>query len=103
MNLKFGKRKYVKKHILTESYCNIGSNILCFELEIICDDKCKYFYNHATNKKIKYMTIGKFYEILDYKNNKVKLFNDIGEPHWYTIRRFLKSCDLHLYFRVSIL
>jgi hypothetical protein len=64
---------------------------LCFELETICDDKYRYFYNQSNHTKLKNMTIGKFYKILDYKNNKVRLINDIGKPQWYTIKRFLRS------------
>lgn len=85
----FEKRKCINKYILTESNCKIGSNVLCFELETICQNR--YYYNRGSNIKIQNMTIGKFYKILDYKNYKVKMINDIGVEHWYTIKRFLGS------------
>lgn len=90
----FEKRKLVQKHILIEKFCQIGTYAICFDLETICDEKNMYFYLKAKPHLVNNITIGKLYKILKYKNNKIKLENDIGKSHYYSIKRFIRTLKL---------
>ena len=85
----FERKNLLKEHILTDTNCKIGTNIMCFESEIIVEDKNKYFYRYV--KKVKSITVGKYYQIIDHKEGKIKILNDFQKNVWYTIDRFLYS------------
>lgn len=99
----FQKRDLVKNYMLQEESCHIGSRVMCFEIEPIVKDRDRFFYSRYGIKKVKNMTIGKFYTILEYKNKKIKLLNDIDKPHWFTINRFLYTLKLERKDKLKII
>jgi len=91
----FKKREIVNEYILQSSDCKIGMKVICYELETIILEKNKHFYQyHGKNTKIKSLTIGKEYKILDFKDDKIKVEGDSGQKLWYTPMRFLYSLKL---------
>jgi len=93
----FKKRKLVREHILKEENCKIGLNVMCFEIENIVADSYQWSYNKINKKfrkNIQNMTIGSYYKIINFGKNKVKLKNDIGVSHWYSVNRFLNSIQM---------
>lgn len=91
----FYKREVLDKYILKEENCKIGTKIICFETETIVSEKNKFFYKQVTIKKVKTLTIGKEYEIIDVRNDgNIKIKNDNGHKLWYTTNRFLYSLKL---------
>lgn len=91
----FYKREVLDKYILKEENCKIGKKVICFETEYILSEENKFFYKQSTIKKVKTLTIGKEYEIIDIRNNgNIKIKNDNGNKLWYTPNRFLYSLKL---------
>lgn len=93
----FRKRELVREHILKEENCKIGLNVMCFEIETIVSDNYQWSYDriHKNYRKcIQNMTIGGYYKIINFGKNKVKLENDIGVSHWYSVNRFLNSIQM---------
>jgi len=89
----FEKREILKIYILTDENCRIGSKVVCFEKEVISNNK--HFYNKSNNhKKVNTTTVGKSYEILEYKKGQIKIENDGGTKRWYAIARFLYLLQL---------
>lgn len=90
----FERRKILKNYILTDKNCRIGVKVICFEKEIISNNK--FFYNKSKNhKQVSTTTIGKIYEILAYKKEGlIKIENDGGIKRWYSIGRFLYLLQL---------
>jgi hypothetical protein len=86
----------VENFKLTEKNCKIGNYVLCFENEAFANDYSKLFikYYNFKPKKIKSIKIGSKYLILDYKDRKIKIINDLGKKHWYSIDRFLYSLKI---------
>lgn len=95
-NDQFEKIRILKNHILTEEYCKIGNPVICFENEIMVSKSSYSFYKQYGIKNISTLTIGRKYNILDYKDRKkmIKIENDEGNKLWYTINRFLYSVQL---------
>lgn len=85
----FERRRILENYILSDRDCKIGTHVLCFEKEIICDKR--FFYNKSNNHKLVELTVGKKYLILDHKPGKIKIVNDGGSKVWCTINRFLYS------------
>lgn len=90
----FQKSKILDKYLLTEEYCKKGNFVICFEVEVLVNSKNYYYYKRCGAKKISTLTIGKKYEIIDYKNGKIKIINDEGNKLWYAIGRFIFSLQL---------
>jgi len=93
----FKKRELVREHILIEENCRIGLRVMCFEIETLVGDGYQWSYyriNKKFRKSIQNMTIGNYYKIIDFKNNKVKLINNIGISHWYSVNRFINSIQM---------
>lgn len=91
----FQKRKLLKKYILKEKDCKVGIRVICFEKETIIDEKHKYFYRrYGKSNTINSLTIGKTYTIIDFRNDKIKIENDLGKKLWYTTNRFLYSLKI---------
>lgn len=90
----FHKRDLIGDNILTKDICTIGIDVLCYDLEAYCDKKNRYFYNKQTTHTTKYLTIGKFYKVINQKEDKIKIINDKGHKKWYHMRRFIYSLRL---------
>ena len=86
----------VENFKLIEKNCKIGNCVLCFENEAFANDYSKLFikYYNFKPKKIKSIKIGSKYLILGYKDRKIKIINDLGKKHWYSIDRFLYSLKI---------
>jgi hypothetical protein len=94
-NDQFDKREILKKYILTDDRCIIGSEVICFENETIISDKNKSFYKHYGNaRRAHNITIGKLYKILEHKDGKIKIESDNGKKFWFTVNRFLYSLNM---------
>lgn len=90
----FRRRKILEKYILQNKDCKINSSVICFEKENIINERHKFYYKYGRAKKISTLTIGKQYKILDHKEDKIKIENDVGKKLWYTIDRFLYSLKI---------
>jgi len=91
----FYKRRKLKKYILEYKDCKIGLNVLCFDDEVIILEKNRFFYNKSKNKKkIKTLSIGKEYVIIECKEGTIQIKNDNGHKLWYTPNRFLLSLKM---------
>lgn len=92
----FERRKLLSKYILQPKNCKIGISVICFEDENFIEDKNKFFYNkiQSRNNKLKHITIGKSYKILEINDGSIKISNNDGSKLWYTMKRFIYSIKL---------
>lgn len=86
----FEKRELLKGSLLTDSYCNVDTMVMCFDTEPYCPDKSKQFYSKSTKKGCD-LTIGKSYKILEHKKGNIKVLNDSNKNVFVTIHRFIYS------------
>ena len=91
----FERRDLLKKYILQDKECKIGLKVLCFQEEFLIGEKNKWMYKKYTKQKtVKNVSVGSQYEIIDYKDGKIKIENDESKKLWYTIDRFLYSLKI---------
>lgn len=73
----------------------VGESVLCFEDKNIDDEGSghKWFMSgNDTTKKLKSITINKFYNVLEIKNDNdllIKIMGDTGRRTWVQANRFL--------------
>jgi hypothetical protein len=91
----FEKNKLLNKYILQDKDCKIGLKVLCFQKEVLMDEKNKWMYKkYGKQKVVTTISVGTQYTVIDYKEGKIKIINNEGKNMWYTIDRFLYSLKL---------
>ena len=91
----FERNDLLNKYVLQDKQCKIGLKVLCFQKEVLIGEKNKWTYKkYAKPKVVSTVTVGTQYEIIDYKQGKIKIINDEGGKLWYTIDRFVYSLQL---------
>lgn len=87
-NLYFQQKKdKLDRYLLKYPNYKIGDDILCFEDRQLNFD-IRFANNGKPEKQISF-TVGKIYNILDKKNNKIKIKGDQDKLVWTTTERFL--------------
>lgn len=91
----FQRKKQLDRYILQDKQCKIGLKVLCFQQETLINEKNKWMYKkYGKQKVVTTVSVGTQYQIIDYKEGKIKIINDEGKNMWYTIDRFIYSLQL---------
>jgi hypothetical protein len=91
----FERNELLNRYILQDKDSKIGLKVLCFQKEVLIGEKNKWMYKkYSKQKVVTTISVGIQYEVIDFKEDKIKIINDEGKNMWYTIDRFLYSLQL---------